>query len=123
MSDCWIQVIAVTACVSFMAAIYPLARTDVEIGPSDIVLRWRVLGVVPFARRRIPLRRILDVRPYSRPDWRLPVEFFGGALRPGRRHFAVVIRSRWFGIAYGIVVAPSDGGAGLLAVRARAVAG
>jgi len=90
--------------LAFFAVMYPLSETKVEVAHERLILRWRVLRYLPFARRTIPLERIVDVRLYGRRDWKLPVEFFGGAFRP-RSHVAIVVRSRWFGITHGYIIA------------------
>jgi hypothetical protein len=98
MHEEWIITGFTLGAIGLLVLLYPLAETRIEVARDQVILRWRVLRFFPSGRRRIPLRRVVDVRHYTLRDWRLPVEFLGGSLRPGRRHVAVVVRSRWFGI-------------------------
>jgi hypothetical protein len=73
--------------------------------PGVLVLRWFLLGVLPFGRRRVRLASIEAIQPYRfREHWRVPVEFFGRNWPPSQR-LLIRVRARFI---RGVVFVPES---------------
>lgn len=81
MTDIQILALVLVLFVVLFASLYVFSSFQYSIEGEFFVVRWRLLGIVPFNRKRIPLEQIEDVRRFGVMDLFRGVEIWGTLLR------------------------------------------
>jgi hypothetical protein len=83
----------VVAGITLILAFYVRATFAYSISERSLTLRWRILGKVPFASRRIELTDIQEARTFRRESDLLGGFIFGNI--PRKRVVTVLLRRRF----------------------------
>jgi hypothetical protein len=89
---------------AFFAALYVFASFSYELVDGCLVLRRKILAIIPFGCRRIPVSMIIEIRKFgAKRDWLRGAEIYGKLfLRPG---VLIMLRK---GFCRRIYVTPSE---------------